>query len=78
MPAMCDHAADGSEKGDTTIDDGIVQDRSGAGFCHSGDTSRARDAESMCMYTIGTDAFVNGASVSRERDCKTAIGPRQE
>ncbi|CAB0045047.1 unnamed protein product, partial [Trichogramma brassicae] len=27
MPAMCDHAADGSEKGDTTIDDGIVQDR---------------------------------------------------
>ncbi|CAB0037780.1 unnamed protein product [Trichogramma brassicae] len=29
MPAMCDHAADGSEKGDTTIDDGIVQDRSG-------------------------------------------------
>ncbi|CAB0042912.1 unnamed protein product, partial [Trichogramma brassicae] len=28
MPAMCDHAADGSEKGDTTIDDGIVQDRS--------------------------------------------------
>ncbi|CAB0043854.1 unnamed protein product [Trichogramma brassicae] len=23
MPAMCDHAADGSEKGDTTIDDGI-------------------------------------------------------
>ncbi|CAB0041848.1 unnamed protein product [Trichogramma brassicae] len=30
MPAMCDHAADGSEKGDTTIDDGIVQDRSKA------------------------------------------------
>ncbi|CAB0029197.1 unnamed protein product [Trichogramma brassicae] len=29
MPAMCDHAADGSEKGDTTIDDGIVQDRRG-------------------------------------------------
>ncbi|CAB0041094.1 unnamed protein product [Trichogramma brassicae] len=28
MPAMCDHAADGSGKGDTTIDDGIVQDRS--------------------------------------------------
>ncbi|CAB0041797.1 unnamed protein product [Trichogramma brassicae] len=28
MPAMCDHAADGSEKRDTTIDDGIVQDRS--------------------------------------------------
>uniref|UniRef100_A0ABD2WDN7 Uncharacterized protein n=1 Tax=Trichogramma kaykai TaxID=54128 RepID=A0ABD2WDN7_9HYME len=27
MPAMCDHAADCSEKGDTTIDDGIVQDR---------------------------------------------------
>ncbi|CAB0032351.1 unnamed protein product [Trichogramma brassicae] len=27
MPAMCDHAADGSEKGDTTIDDGFVQDR---------------------------------------------------
>ncbi|CAB0044013.1 unnamed protein product [Trichogramma brassicae] len=27
MPAMCDHAADGSGKGDTTIDDGIVQDR---------------------------------------------------
>ncbi|CAB0038175.1 unnamed protein product, partial [Trichogramma brassicae] len=27
MPAMCNHAADGSEKGDTTIDDGIVQDR---------------------------------------------------
>ncbi|CAB0044003.1 unnamed protein product [Trichogramma brassicae] len=27
MPAMCDHAADGSEKGDTTIDDDIVQDR---------------------------------------------------
>ncbi|CAB0033684.1 unnamed protein product, partial [Trichogramma brassicae] len=27
MPAICDHAADGSEKGDTTIDDGIVQDR---------------------------------------------------
>ncbi|CAB0034472.1 unnamed protein product [Trichogramma brassicae] len=27
MPAMCDHAAEGSEKGDTTIDDGIVQDR---------------------------------------------------
>ncbi|CAB0038317.1 unnamed protein product [Trichogramma brassicae] len=27
MPAMCDHAADGSEKGDTTFDDGIVQDR---------------------------------------------------
>ncbi|CAB0043024.1 unnamed protein product [Trichogramma brassicae] len=25
MPAMCDHAAYGSEKGDTTIDDGIVQ-----------------------------------------------------
>ncbi|CAB0041548.1 unnamed protein product [Trichogramma brassicae] len=24
MPAMCDHAADGSEKGDTTIDDGIT------------------------------------------------------
>ncbi|CAB0030820.1 unnamed protein product [Trichogramma brassicae] len=24
MPAMCDHAADGSEKGDTTIDDGIA------------------------------------------------------
>ncbi|CAB0044123.1 unnamed protein product [Trichogramma brassicae] len=28
MPPMCDHAADGSEKGDTTIDDGTVQDRS--------------------------------------------------
>uniref|UniRef100_A0ABD2WS29 Uncharacterized protein n=1 Tax=Trichogramma kaykai TaxID=54128 RepID=A0ABD2WS29_9HYME len=27
MPAMCDHATDGSEKGDTTIDDGIAQDR---------------------------------------------------
>ncbi|CAB0032704.1 unnamed protein product [Trichogramma brassicae] len=27
MPAMCDHAADGSEKRDTTIDDGIVRDR---------------------------------------------------
>ncbi|CAB0031310.1 unnamed protein product [Trichogramma brassicae] len=30
MPAMCDHAADGSGKGDTTIDDGIVQDRRAA------------------------------------------------
>uniref|UniRef100_A0ABD2X5V2 Uncharacterized protein n=1 Tax=Trichogramma kaykai TaxID=54128 RepID=A0ABD2X5V2_9HYME len=27
MPAMCDHAVDGSEKGDTTIDDIIAQDR---------------------------------------------------
>ncbi|CAB0043455.1 unnamed protein product [Trichogramma brassicae] len=26
MPAMCDHAADGSEKGDTTIDDGILNE----------------------------------------------------
>ncbi|CAB0032874.1 unnamed protein product [Trichogramma brassicae] len=44
MPAMCDHAADGSEKGNTTIDDGIVQDRRPLPLCVHADKCDTRSA----------------------------------
>ncbi|CAB0031258.1 unnamed protein product [Trichogramma brassicae] len=62
MPAMCDHAADGSEKGDTTIDDGIVQDRRGSGthLFLLGEPPILRDAISRLSYPLFQSRLLRG------------------
>ncbi|CAB0032935.1 unnamed protein product [Trichogramma brassicae] len=56
MPAMCDHAADGSEKGDTTIDDGIVQDRRKQKPRNETETSSFyRESQGVCRQNLSPD-----------------------